>query len=47
MIRGLIAICGALALLITLGCGSKGPLYLPKPETSTAQDAGTLEPEEK
>jgi predicted small lipoprotein YifL len=29
MIGRLIAACGVLVLLTTLGCGNKGPLYLP------------------
>jgi len=39
MNRRLSALCGALALLATLGCGNKGPLYLPQaaPDGATAQ----------
>jgi predicted small lipoprotein YifL len=39
MIQRLTALCGALALLLTLGCGNKGPLYLPPPDTPQ-QDPG-------
>jgi len=38
MIRRLIAVCGVLALLFTLGCGNKGPLYLPQPPADVPQD---------
>lgn len=38
MVRRLIALGGALALLFTLGCGNKGPLYLPQPEASPPTD---------
>lgn len=37
MIRRLIAVCGVLALMTTLGCGNKGPLYLPDAADETAQ----------
>ncbi len=37
MIRRLIAVCGVLALITTLGCGNKGPLYLPDAADETAQ----------
>jgi len=33
MIRPLSALCGVLTLLATLGCGNKGPLYLPEEAT--------------
>jgi predicted small lipoprotein YifL len=39
MIRRLIAVFGVLMLLATLGCGTKGPLYLP-PETAEPQQTG-------
>lgn len=29
MTRRLVAFCGVLSLLATLGCGNRGPLYLP------------------
>ncbi|MCB1802920.1 MAG: lipoprotein [Gammaproteobacteria bacterium] len=31
MVRRLTALAGALLLMFTLGCGTKGPLYLPSP----------------
>jgi len=37
MIRRLIAVCGVLTLLATLGCGTKGPLYLPQDEPAPQQ----------
>lgn len=37
MIRRLIAVCGVLALLATLGCGTKGPLYLPQDDAGPQQ----------
>lgn len=48
MIRRLIAVFGVLTLLSTLGCGTKGPLYLP-PETAEPQqtDQPEIEQEEK
>jgi predicted small lipoprotein YifL len=30
MTQCLLAFCGLLTLLATLGCGNKGPLYLPE-----------------
>jgi predicted small lipoprotein YifL len=45
MIRRLTALCGALALLVTLGCGNKGPLYLPQPDAAQQPDAGEEQPE--
>ncbi len=30
MTERLVALCGVLTLLATLGCGNKGPLYLPE-----------------
>jgi predicted small lipoprotein YifL len=42
MIRNTITLSGALALLLAAGCGNKGPLYLPQPDTR-AQDAGIIE----
>ena len=39
MPRCLIALCGVLALLSILGCGNKGPLYLP------GGDAGSESPQ--
>lgn len=38
MIRHLVAVCGALALLLSLGCGNKGPLYLPQDGKATTSD---------
>jgi predicted small lipoprotein YifL len=38
MTRRLLALCGVLALLFTLGCGNKGPLYLPSPAGETQMD---------
>jgi len=37
MIRRLIAVCGVLTLLGTLGCGTKGPLYLPQDDGGPQQ----------
>lgn len=37
MIRRLTALCGVLTLLFTLGCGNKGPLYLPQPQADAPQ----------
>ena len=37
MIRRLIAACGVLTLLATLGCGTKGPLYLPQDDPAPQQ----------
>ena len=37
MIRRLIAVCGVLTLLATLGCGNKGPLYLPQDDPAPQQ----------
>jgi len=37
MTRRLTALCGALTLLLTLGCGNKGPLYLPEPDPAAQQ----------
>ena len=43
MIRRLIILCAALTLFAVLGCGNKGPLYLPQepaesqPETEEEQ----------
>ncbi|MCG6966417.1 MAG: hypothetical protein LJE59_07895 [Chromatiaceae bacterium] len=34
MIQRLIAVCSALALLLTLGCGQKGRLYLPEKDSA-------------
>lgn len=36
MIRSLITLCGASALLLVLGCGQKGPLFLPPAQTQAA-----------
>lgn len=42
MTRCLIAFCGVLALLSILGCGNKGPLYLPRGDVGTeAVQTGT------
>ena len=38
MTRRLIATCGLLMLLTTLGCGNKGPLYLPESATDPTSD---------
>ena len=35
MTRRLIALCGVVALLSILGCGNKGPLYLPRGDAGT------------
>lgn len=43
MIPRLTAVCGALALLFTLGCGNKGPLFLPQPEASAPKQQQTEE----
>ena len=37
MIRRLIALCGVVTLLATLGCGNKGPLYLPQSDADPQQ----------
>lgn len=42
MIRRLIAVCGVLTLLSILGCGNKGPLYLPQ-ENAEPQQIGEQE----
>jgi len=47
MIRRLIAAGGAVALLLTLGCGTKGPLYLPKPDQNAPQPTTVEQPQEK
>jgi len=47
MIRRLIAAGGALALLLTLGCGTKGPLYLPQPDPDAAQQKTVEQPQEQ
>ena len=39
MTRRLVILAGALALSLSLGCGNKGPLYLPQAETATPADA--------
>ena len=44
MIRRLTALIGTLALLLTLGCGTKGPLYLPQPDAKTQQDQVDKDP---
>lgn len=49
MIRRLSVLCGTLLLLATLGCGNKGPLYLPeeapdettRAATTTSSQSGT------
>jgi predicted small lipoprotein YifL len=33
----LFALCGLLVLLTTLGCGNKGPLYLPDTDSADAE----------
>jgi len=38
MIRPLIAACGIFMLLTVLGCGNKGPLYLPGDGTEQTSD---------
>ena len=43
MIRNTITLSGALALLLSVGCGNKGPLYLPEPD-ARAQDTAIIEP---
>lgn len=35
MVRRLTALAGALLLMFVLGCGNKGPLYLPPPAGDT------------
>jgi predicted small lipoprotein YifL len=47
MIRSLTAAGGALALLLTLGCGTKGPLYLPQPAPDAPQQTAVEKPPEK
>ena len=37
----LVALCGVLMLLATLGCGNKGPLYLPQEAADQQQKAET------
>ncbi len=37
MTRRLIVFCGVLALLATLGCGNRGPLYLPQGDDAPQQ----------
>lgn len=44
MTRRLTVLCGVLTLLFTLGCGNKGPLYLPQPDAATPADARTDDP---
>ena len=44
MIRRLIALCGVLTLLFTLGCGNKGSLYLPEPDAAPPADAQPDDP---
>ena len=39
MIRRLIAFCILLALLAALGCGQKGPLYLPQNDDESTSEA--------
>lgn len=41
MIRSLIALCAAVALLVALGCGNKGPLYLPQDQAGPQVDVGS------
>ena len=43
MIQRLLTLCGILMLLATLGCGNKGPLYLPEKAPEPPQ---TSEPDE-
>ena len=46
MIRRLSVLCGTLLLLATLGCGNKGPLYLPEEAPDeTTQAATTTSPQ--
>jgi predicted small lipoprotein YifL len=40
MMRRLTAFCALITLLLTLGCGTKGPLYLPPADSAAQQDAG-------
>ena len=47
MIRRLIAAGGALALLLTLGCGTKGPLYLPPSDQDAPPPTTVEQPPEK
>jgi predicted small lipoprotein YifL len=44
MIRSLIAIFSVLALLLTLGCGQKGPLSLPPVEPDTVDGSAAPDP---
>ena len=44
MTRRLIVFCGVLTLLATLGCGNRGPLYLPQSDADPQQ---TSEKEEE
>ena len=46
MTRRLIVFCGVLALLATLGCGNRGPLYLPQGDADP-QQASEEEEQEK
>jgi predicted small lipoprotein YifL len=46
MTRRLIVFCGVLALLATLGCGNRGPLYLPQADDAAPQQASEKEDEQ-
>jgi predicted small lipoprotein YifL len=37
MTRRLIVFCGVLTLLATVGCGNRGPLYLPQSDADPQQ----------
>ncbi len=37
--RRLLVLCALFGLLLTLGCGNKGPLYLPPADGASPQDA--------
>lgn len=45
MLRPLIVLSCALALALLLGCGNKGPLYLPKQGTEPAPEKTITEPD--
>ncbi len=46
MIRRLLILVGLTLLLFTLGCGNKGPLYLPQDTAGPAQEP-TAQSDEK
>ena len=39
MIRRLFMLVGLMLVLLTMGCGNKGPLYLPQDAAEPARDA--------